>query len=95
MASFQVKFMFLSLHYTIFISYSVVLQHMLPSVQRTLKTRYKLTDTDVRGLNAAQGVSLMVALVFVGYFGNFRSRKIPCIAAGMALSGKLVIQPIV
>ena len=65
-----------------------MLQHMLPAVQRTLKTRYNLTDKDITGLNVAQGISLILSLFFVGYFGNFRARKIPCIAIGMALTGR-------
>ena len=66
---------------------SVVLQHMLPAVEPTLKRRYKLTDKEVTGLSVTQGISLIVAVILLGYFGNFRARKIRCISAGMALSG--------
>ncbi len=65
-----------------------MLQHMLPAVGRTLRTRYDLTDKDITGLHVAQGISFMAAVLFIGYFGNFRARKIRCIGAGMALSGK-------
>jgi hypothetical protein len=70
----------------------VFLQYMLPAVQRTLKTRYKLTEKEVTGLYVAQGISLMVSVLLVGFFGNFRAMKIRCIGAGMALSGKTVVR---
>jgi hypothetical protein len=66
---------------------------MLPAVERVLKRRHNLTDKDVTALYVAQGISLMVAVVIVGYFGNFRARKIRCIGAGMALSGKSEVKP--
>ena len=75
-------------YFLILIISLVMVQFMLPAVQRTLKRRYDLTDKDITGLNVAQGISLILALVLVGYFGNFRARKIRCIGIGMALTGR-------
>lgn len=68
----------------------VLLQYLLPAVERTLRGRYNLSDKDVSGLQVAQGISLMVTIILVGYFGSFRASKIRCIAMGMVISGKSV-----
>ena len=68
-----------------------MIQHMLLAVERTLKQRFHLSDKDINGLNIAQGVSLVTAVIIFGFFGNFRAKKIHCIASGLAVTGKLNI----